>query len=86
MILKKKAEGMSFMLRRFIEFQNSSRAKKKVTKGTGVSKTPNLQVTVADILLVDRNKLKQLNFVYSVIPQDWMDLIQLIQLSYLFHF
>lgn len=54
MILKKKAEGMSFMLPGFIELQNSSTAKNKVTKRIGVSKIPNLQVTVAD-RFVDTN-------------------------------
>lgn len=44
---EKKAEGMNFMLPGFIELQNSSTAKNKVTKRTGVSKIPNLQVTVA---------------------------------------
>lgn len=84
---EKKAEGMTFMLHRFVELQSSSTANSKVTKSTGGSqKIPNLPVSGADILFVDRNKLKQLHFVYSVVIQDGMDIIQLIQLSYLFHF
>lgn len=53
---KKKAEGMSSVLHRSTELQNSSTAKNKVTKGIGVSKIPNLQVSMADILSLDRSK------------------------------
>lgn len=59
----KKAEGMSFMLHRVNELQNSSTATNKVTEGTGVSEIPNLQVSVAHMLFVERSKLKQSNFV-----------------------
>jgi len=74
------------MLHRFTELQDSSTVKTNVTTATGVSKIPNLQVSAPDILFVDRSKLKQINFVYPVVIQDRVDIIQLTQLSYLFHF
>lgn len=51
------------MLHRVNELQNSSTATNKVTEGTGVSEIPNLQVSVAHMLFVERSKLKQSNFV-----------------------